>query len=146
MNYRLKSFPIILILFIAMCFLFSTQGHAEVESHIIQIEVSGNRRIETSTILSKIRLKTGDIYSASAVRDDIKGLYETDFFDDISVVTDTSGDGVTLTFNVKERPILKDVAYDGNDKIATDRLKEKVTFITGVPVSQKQLKENVERL
>ena len=146
MNYRLKSFPIILLLLIAICLPFSTPGHAEVESHIIKIEVSGNRRIETSTILSKIRLKTGDIYSEGAVREDIKGLYETDFFDDISVVTDTSDDGVTLTFHVKERPILKEVAYDGNDKIATDRLKEKVTFITGVPVSQKQLKENVERL
>src|SRR3972149_8898030 len=98
MIYRLKSFPIILLLLIAICFPFSTPGHAEVESHIIKSEVSGSRRIETSTILSKIRLKTGDIYSEGAVREEIKGLYETDYFDDISVATDTSDDGVTLTF------------------------------------------------
>ncbi len=143
---RLISFFIFLLLCTGIYFPLSTICHAEGESHIIQIEVSGNRRIETSTILSKIRLKTGDIYSAASVREDIKGLYETDYFEDIRVETGTSEDGVILIYKVKERPILRDVAYDGNDKIAADRLKEKVTFITGVTVSQKQVKENVERL
>ena len=150
MIYRLKSISFILltILFMSVTIYFPlpTLCHAEVESHIKQIEISGNRRIETSTILSKIRAKTGDIYSADSVRDDIKGLYETDFFDNIRVEIETSVDGVTLIYQVKERPILKDVVYDGNDKITTERLKEKVSFITGVPVSQKQIKENVERL
>lgn len=143
---RLKSFSIILLLSITIYFPYPTLCQAELESHIKQIDVIGNRRIETSTILSKIRVKTGDIYSADSVREDIKELYETDYFEDIRVGTETSEDGVTIIYQVKERPILKDVVYDGNDKITYERLKEKVTFITGVPVSQKQVKENVERL
>ncbi|MCC6542878.1 MAG: outer membrane protein assembly factor BamA [Nitrospirae bacterium] len=146
MIYRLNTFLIVLICFISTCFLFPTLCHAEVESHINQIEISGNRRIETSTILSKIREKAGDIYSADSVREDIKVLYDTDYFDDIRVETEASEDGIKLIYHVKERPILKDVKYEGNDKITTERLKEKASFITGVPVSQKQVKENVERL
>src|SRR4030066_2251231 len=101
MIYRLKTISFILLTILLMSvtiyFPFPTLCHAEVESHIKQIEISGNRRIETSTILSKIRVKTGDIYSADSVREDIKGLYETDYFDDIRVGTETSVvDGVTL--------------------------------------------------
>lgn len=146
MTCRIKSLSLIFFLFIAAYFSLSALCQAEGESLIRQIEVSGNRRIETSTIISKIRPRPGDVYSASAVREAIQALYETDYFDDVMVLSDTSEDGVSLTFKVKERPILRDVIYDGNEKITTDRLKEKVTFITGVPVSQKQIKENVGRL
>jgi len=150
MIFRYKSISIklliILLLSISIYFPIPALCHAEVESIIKQVEISGNRRIETSTILSKIRVKIGDIYSAGLVREDIIRLYETDYFEDIRVETETTEEGVTLIYHVKERPILKGVVYDGNDKITSERLKEKVTFITGVPFSQKQVKENVERL
>ena len=143
---RYKTLPLISLLCTLIFFSFNITCEAQNESHIKQIEVTGNRRIETSTILSKIKLNTGETYSAEGVREDIRGLYETDYFDDIRVVTETSEDGIKLTFHVKERPILQDVVYDGNDKVTTDRLKEKVTFIKGVPLGRKQVKENVERL
>lgn len=146
MNSRYKKLYIVVLLIIAIYLPLPRLSNAEVESGIKKIEVTGNRRIETSTIISKISLKAGDAWSAGLIREEIQRLYETDFFDDIRVVSDKSDDGVTLTFIVKERPILREVHYDGNEKITTDKLKEKVTFITGVPVSQKQIKENVERL
>ena len=143
---RYKTLPLISLLCTLIFFSFNITSLAQNESHIKQIEVTGNRRIETSTILSKIKLNTGKTYSAEGVREDIKGLYETDYFDDIRVVTETSEDGIKLIFHVKERPILQDVVYDGNDKVTIDRLKEKVTFIKGVPLGREQVKENVERL
>ncbi|MCC7201565.1 MAG: outer membrane protein assembly factor BamA [Nitrospirae bacterium] len=146
MNSRYKKLYLVVLLIISIYLPLPKLSNAEVESSIKQIDVTGNRRIETSTIISKISLKTGDTLSAGVIREEIQRLYGTDFFDDIRVVSDKSDDGVTLTFIVKERPILREVLYDGNEKITTDKLREKVTFITGVPVSQKQIKENVERL
>jgi outer membrane protein insertion porin family len=45
-----------------------------------------------------------------------------------------------------ERPILQEVRYEGNEKILADKLKEKVTLVTGVPVNMKQVKDNAEKL
>lgn len=110
------------------------------------IEIRGNRRIESSTILARIKTKVGDIYSSDNIREDIKTLYSTDYFDDIKVDSESMEDGIRLVFSVRERSILQDIQFDGNDRITTDRLKEKVTLITGTPFSNKQVKENVGRL
>src|SRR4030067_3365581 len=100
MIFRYKSISIklliILLLSISIYFPFPALCHAEVESLIKQVEISGNRRIETSTILSKIRVKTGDIYSAGLVREDIIRLYETDYFEDITDEAEPTEEGVTL--------------------------------------------------
>ncbi|MDD5434943.1 MAG: outer membrane protein assembly factor BamA, partial [Nitrospira sp.] len=147
-----RPFNYITLLF---CCLFSlvyiNTGIAQVQtvpdtSVIKSIEVRGNKRIETSTILARIKTKEGDAYSAERIKDDIKTLYSTDYFDDINVNTEPSDGNIKLVFSVKERAILKDINFDGNDKITTERLKEKITLIAGTPFSNKQVKESVERL
>lgn len=115
-------------------------------SVIKQIEVRGNKRIESSTILTKIKTKEGDTYSAERTREDIKTLFSTDYFEDIKIETVELDGNIKLIFSVKERAILKDVNFDGNDKITTERLKEKITLISGTPFSNKQVKESVERI
>lgn len=115
-------------------------------SVIKQIEVRGNKRIEASTILTKIKTKEGDTYSAERTSEDIKSLFSTDYFDDIKVDTEASDGYIRLIFTVKERLILKETIFDGNDKITSERLKEKITLISGTPFSNKQVKESVERI
>ncbi len=126
--------------------IFNGVGWAQDAINIKAIEVRGNRRIETPTILAKIKTREGDIYSVDQIREDIKGLYATDYFDDIRVESEALDDGILLIFLVRERGILQDISFDGNDKITREKLKEKVTLITGTPFSNQQLKENVERL
>jgi len=144
LSIRLLSICHCLLLLIA----YNT-GWAQYTSNIKIIEVRGNKRIESSTILVKIKTKEGDIYSPERIREDIAALYATDFFDDIHITTESLGDetgGIKLIITVKERSILQEISFDGNDKITTDRLKEKVTLITGTPFSNKQVKESAERL
>ncbi|MBI5192181.1 MAG: outer membrane protein assembly factor BamA [Nitrospirae bacterium] len=115
-------------------------------SVIKQIEVRGNKRIEASTILTRIKTKEGDTYSAERTREDLKTLFNTDYFDDIKFETEASDGNIKLVISVKERAILKDINFDGNDKVTTERLKEKITLISGTPFSNKQVKESVERI
>ncbi len=123
------------------------QDQIRPDTNVIKsIEVQGNKRIEASTILTRIKTKEGDIFSADRIRDDIANLYSTDYFDDISVNTEPSDGNIKLVFSVRERAILKDINFDGNDKITTEKLKEKITLIAGTPFSNKQVKESVERL
>ena len=139
---------IILLLF--CCYLliltFNNSGWAIDTVNVKAIDIRGNRRIETPTILAKIKTREGDLYSADNIREDIKALYATDYFEDIRTESEPLDDGIRLIFTVKERGILQEIIFDGNDKITQERLKEKITLLTGTPLSNKQIKENVERL
>lgn len=145
------GFPRLLIRLLLIChclfiLISNNAGWAQDVSHIKAIEVRGNRRIESSTILAKIKTREGESYSAERIREDITTLFATDFFDDIIVDSEALDDGIRLIFSVKERAILQDTTFDGNNKITADKLKEKVTLIAGTPFSNKQVKESAERL
>lgn len=134
---------------ITLVLLNTAFGQDDIKSEmpvIKQIGVIGNKRIEASTILTKIKTKEGDTYSAERTSEEIKNLFSTDYFDDIKVHTEASDGYVRLIFTVKERLILKEITFDGNDKITSERLKEKITLISGTPFSNKQVKESVERI
>ena len=146
MIYPLRA---VLLSFITCCltiFIFNSSAPAQDGGKIKLIDITGSRRIEKSTILTKIRTKEGDTFSADAIREDIKSLYATDYFDNIRVESEAWEDGIRVIFHLEERAILHNVTYDGNDRITSDKLKEKVTLITGTPLSRKLVKENVERL
>ncbi|MBI5180714.1 MAG: hypothetical protein HZA05_04850, partial [Nitrospirae bacterium] len=58
------------------------------EIKIKYIEVMGNKRVNTSTIRSKIKIKEGDVFSPEKLREDIKSIFQMGFFDDVKVETE----------------------------------------------------------
>ncbi len=93
---------------------------------ITEIKTTGLKRIERDAILEKISSKTGKEYSNETVRSDIEALFGMGYFDDIVISKDTSDKGVILTYDFKERPIINDVAFEGNDKISTSDLEDAI--------------------
>ncbi|MDD5618264.1 MAG: POTRA domain-containing protein, partial [Candidatus Omnitrophica bacterium] len=75
-----------------------TKEPAEVETQrqIKKIEIIGNKVITSSTILSKIKTRTNQPYYSRVARDDIKRLYETGFFSDVSIDYKEEKDGVKV--------------------------------------------------
>ena len=49
-------------------FLFVFAGFSAAETKVTLIEVQGNKRIETSTILAKIKTREGDVFSPAMIR------------------------------------------------------------------------------
>src|SRR3972149_11651580 len=94
MIYPLRA---VLLSFISCClaiFIFNSAAPAQDGVKIKLIDITGSRRIEKSTILTKIRTKKGDTFSADTIREDIKSLYATDYFDDIRVESEAWEDGL----------------------------------------------------
>ena len=52
---------------------------------ITAINVKNNKTISSEIILSKIRTKAGDTFSQEVLNDDLKKLYATQYFTDISI-------------------------------------------------------------
>src|ERR1051325_2699537 len=79
-----------------------------------QVVIRGNRRIPESTIKIWIGTREGDPYNPPQLDRDVRALYAQGHFQDVKVYAEegTRG-GKIITFEVKERPLLLDIKYEG---------------------------------
>ena len=96
--------------------------HAEAGNKIAAVHVVGNQKIEKAVILDALSKREGEDFSASAVRQDMKRLYKLGYFDDIAVYKKESGEGLILTYVVKEKPTIRNIIIEGNKEIDTEDL------------------------
>ena len=113
---------------------------------VTAIEIRGNKRIELPAIIGRMTLRTGDPYTPENVRGQIKILYETGFFEEVQVETESGTGGVALTFLVREKPIITEIVFDGNQALSDDKLKEKITIKSQAYLDQPQVKESAEKI
>jgi outer membrane protein insertion porin family len=99
---------------------------------IERIEFFGNRRIRTDTLKARIFSREGDPYNEETLRRDFQALWNTQFFEDVKLQVEDSSDrpdSKIIIFNVKERPQIRRIRYEGNKSISEsdilDRFKER---------------------
>ena len=126
--------------------LLSVLLHAVESARVTLIEVQGNRRIETATVLAKIKTKEGDIFSPSQIRDDIKVLYQLGHFEDVQVKTEGFENGLKIIFQIREKPLIRDISYEGNEELTTEKIKEAVTLLPRTAFNAQLLQENAEKI
>lgn len=82
--------------------------------NVEQVLIRGNRRIPESTIKIWIGTREGDQYNPVQLDRDVRALYAQGHFEDVKVYAEegTRG-GKIITFEVKERPLLLDIKYEG---------------------------------
>ena len=113
---------------------------------VAAIEVRGNKRIELPAIIGRLTLKPGDPYTPENIRGQIKILYETGFFEDVQVETQSGSGGVGLAFLVREKPFITEIVFDGNKALSDEKLKEKITIKSQSFLDQPQAKESAEKV
>ena len=82
-------------------------------SVISNIIIKGNNRVTDNTILSYSNVEEGDRFSPELVKKIIKDLYETKYFDDISVSLNFND----LIITVSEKPIISEIILTDNNII-----------------------------
>ena len=113
---------------------------------VASIDIRGNKKIELPAIQGRLTLKPGDPYTAENVRGQIKILYETGYFEDVQAETDSTPEGIALTFLVHEKPFITEIVFDGNEELSDDKLKEKITIKSQAFLDQQQAKESAEKI
>ena len=99
---------------------------------IERIEFIGNRRVRTDTLKARIFSRDGDPYNEETLRRDFQALWNTQFFEDVKLRVEDSpkrADGKIIIFEVKERPQIRRIRYDGIHSVSEsdilDRFKER---------------------
>lgn len=110
------------------------------------VEIRGNKRIELPAIAGRLTLKAGDPYTPEHVRGQIKILYDSGYFEDVQVETESVPGGIAVTFLVHEKPFITEIVFDGNEQLSDEKLKEKITIKSQAFLDQQQAKESAEKI
>ncbi|MBN2382911.1 outer membrane protein assembly factor BamA [bacterium] len=119
------SFQIILLISMSGA-IFAEETEESGPRKIIGVVIHGNASIDDETILFNVKTKPGEYVSLIKIREDIKNLYRTGFFDEVSVDMIEQEKGVIITFIVREKPIVTKIEIVGNKKVSTDTLEKEL--------------------
>jgi len=125
---KMKRILLLIILFAFGLFGIS-QAEEKSQPIVEKVEIIGNEAVPKETILYYISEKPGKPYSPELVAKDIKTLFKLGYFENISVDVKEGEKGVILRYFVKERPLITEVRFEGNNEISDRKLKEELGLI-----------------
>ncbi|MCR4424731.1 MAG: BamA/TamA family outer membrane protein [Firmicutes bacterium] len=89
---------------------------------VTAIDVDGNQRIDSETILGAVPIKVGDDLTEDAINRAFTAIDALGWFSDLGANTEPYLGGVKLIFMVREFPNLRSVSIAGNQLIGTEEL------------------------
>ena len=114
---------------------------------VSRIEIKGNRVISDSKVISAIKVRAGQEYNENIINLDVKALYATGFFDKVNVKRTDLPDGVLVSFELKEKPVLKEINFVGNKKLRRQRLKDIIKdVVPGVFIDDYRIQDSKRKL
>lgn len=119
---------LLLPLLFSLCPLFASAEVFQIED----IRLDGLQRVSAGTVFAALPARTGELIDDDGVRETVRALFETGYFDDINIARD----GNVLVVTVKERPAVAEINIDGNKAIETPELLE---ALRGAGLSEGQI-------
>ncbi|MCX5681826.1 MAG: outer membrane protein assembly factor BamA [Candidatus Omnitrophica bacterium] len=106
------------------------------------VDIKGNKTISMAAILTKIKTRVGDAYSPNVVSDDIKRLYNTGYFSDVTVETENVDNGVKVKMVLVEKPIIQKITFSKTRQYSASSLMIKIKSRKGRFFDRRDLKED----
>ncbi len=109
---------------------------------IYEIKITGAERVSEEYIRSVILSKEGKNLSPITLRQDIERIFKLDFFDDVKA---DFKDG-TLTFYLKEKPIISEIQVEGRKDFPEEKFKEIMKLKQGDFFDEMKLKSQIDSI
>ena len=119
---------------------------AQVGKTIVEINFSGASAATEPTARAALAMHVGDAVSEAGLVKDRDAVYATGYFYDLYPTFEQVPEGVVLTYNVLENPVLKEVKIEGNTVETTQSLMDLVTVKNGELLNSRTLQENVQAI
>ena len=90
---------------------------------IVSVDVTGNLRVPTQTIMSVVAARPGQPYNPKMVQDDLARINALGYFADIAPpLVRERPNGIAITYRVVENPVISKIVFTGNQKVPSDTL------------------------
>lgn len=113
---------------------------------ISEIRFEGNRRVESDAMLLELDSSPSELVTGKKLARDLRNLWALGYFEDIRVEAELTAAGVVLTYVVKERPTVRKIIVEGNDKVKLDDINEQLDLAPNEVLDLGKVKANVEKV
>ena len=129
-----------LSIFSIVYFLLVNTSYSEI---ISEFNITGNDRVSAQTIINFSEFNKGANITDNDLNNILKKIYETNFFEDVSVDLKNS----ILTINVKEHPIIQDIKFEGIKATKfVEALIDEISLKPKGPFNKFTLKRDLEKI
>lgn len=101
---------------------------------ILSVTIEGNSSVSENFIVSIMQCRQDRTFDKETFNRDISSLYRTNLFRKISSYFSETPDGVHIRLVVEERPIIRSVAYRGNERLNDSNLTKHAGIQKGDPL------------
>jgi outer membrane protein insertion porin family len=109
---------------------------------IRSISVAGAERLEPTTIISYIRLRVGQEYTAAAADEALKDLGATELFSNFDIRNDAGNVVITVT----ENPVINRIVLEGNKRIKNDKVLPEIKLAPRQIFTRSKVRADVARI
>ena len=110
------------------------------------IEIQGNKRIEKEAVRAVLESREGDRIDQDALDRDLRAVYKMGYFTDVSIDVEDGADGKVVIFNVKEKPSIGSIVFQGNEEFDDDDLMEEIGVKRYAILNRSEVTQSVNRL
>lgn len=97
----------------------------------IEVKCPTEQTVSQDLVLSRMKLYVGSQFNNELLSDDIKSLYGSGFFSDVTCDVSNGDSGVVLTVNVVPQPSIRQVVFKGNEEFDDEDLLDEVSLQSG---------------
>ena len=110
---------------------------------IKEFKIEGNNRVSENTIITFSDLKKGKDISSSDLNESLKKLYDTNFFENVSISISNN----LVTIKVNEYPIIQEIVIEGiKRKQTVKELKEQIVLKEKNPFNETLIKADLNTI
>ncbi len=126
----------------------------QINGRIVDVRIDGLRRVEEAALMAAVGIRSGDLIASWKVRRDLVAIYETGFVDDVRVDVSPAPDSnpndeypaVVVTFEIAEKPAIRDITISGNKKLDEDALREVIDIGAFAVLNRADINDNITRM
>lgn len=107
-----------------------------------EIRIDGAQRIEPATILTYLNIPTGQPINDDVMNQGLKNLFATGLFADVNL----RQQGGVLFVDVKENPIINEIAFEGNKKLEDKDLMSEISLRPRQVYTKTKVQNDVSRI
>ncbi|MEM8678319.1 MAG: POTRA domain-containing protein [Planctomycetota bacterium] len=110
------------------------------------VKFEGLERVPQGRVETMVQTRPQRVYDPQVVQDDVRRLIQSRLFRDVRTFRQKMDDGIIITFQLFERPLVQHVKFAGNDRLKDKALIKEVGFKKGDPLNRFAVEEGQRRL
>lgn len=115
-------------------------------SNVAAVRISGNKRVPTDQIMSRLRTRTNRQYDPDLIQADVQEIMRMRFFRNVKTKKQQTPQGVVVTFDIIERPFIDEVKFVGNRHLTDRALLKEANLKAGQPLDVHRIKMARQRI